>query len=147
MINGTAVITLCRKQSTTAYNTTEAELDAGTTLCKHVLWLRIYMEDMSLPYHTPIAIGEDNTAAQIIAHAGKLTRNVRHIATKTQALQEHVRHGRVSFHRVSSAHNYADHFTKALPFATLSAHCMTMMGYSFLDAGHRALAHPFFSVL
>ena len=62
MINGTAVITLCHKQSTTAYNTTEAELDAGTTLCKHVLWLRIYMEDISLPYHTPI--------------------NVRHIATR-----------------------------------------------------------------
>jgi hypothetical protein len=50
MINDTAVITLCRKQSTTAYNTTEAELDApATTLSKHVLWLRIYMEDMSIP--------------------------------------------------------------------------------------------------
>jgi hypothetical protein len=49
MINDTAVITLCRKQSTTAYNTTEAELDAAITLSKHVLWLRIYMEDMSIP--------------------------------------------------------------------------------------------------
>jgi hypothetical protein len=35
MINDTAVITLCSKQSTTAYNTTEAELDApATTLSK-----------------------------------------------------------------------------------------------------------------
>ena len=107
------------------------------------------MDNMSLPSHTPIAIGEDKSAAQIIAHAGKLTHNVRHIATKTQArLQEqHLCHGRVSFHHVSSAHKYADHFTKASPFATLSAHCMTMMGYSFLNAGHRALAHPFYPVL
>ena len=150
MINDTAVLTLCRKQSTTAYNTTEAELDAATTLSKHVLWLRIYMEDMSIPYHDAISIGEDNSAAQIIAHAGKLTRNVRHIATKTQALQENVRHGRVHFARVSSAHNLADHFTKALPYSTLRAHCMTMMGYQFIDAAHRAivtLARPDKSVL
>ena len=37
MINDTAVITLCRKQSSTADNTTEAELDAATTLSKHFL--------------------------------------------------------------------------------------------------------------
>ena len=55
-----------------AYNTTEAELDAATTLSKHVLWLHIYMEDISIPYHDAIAIREDNSAAQIIAHAGKL---------------------------------------------------------------------------
>ena len=139
----TLIITLCRKQSTTAYNTTEAELDAATTLSKHVLWLRIYMENMSLPYHTPVPIGEDNSAAQIIAHAGKLTHNVRHIATKTQALQEHVRHACVLFfHPVSSAWNLADHLTKkALPFATLRAHCMTMMGYAFIDHLHWALVH------
>jgi Reverse transcriptase (RNA-dependent DNA polymerase) len=131
MINGTAVITVCRKQSTTAYNTTEAELDAATTLSKHILWLRLYMDDMNIPYHNAVTIGEDNTAAQIIAHAGKLTRNVRHVATKTQALQEHVRHGRIAFSRVSSALNLSDHFTKALPFKALREHCMHMMGYFF----------------
>ena len=96
---------------------------------------------MSLLYHAPVPTGEDNSAAQIIAHAGKLTHNVRHIATKTQALKEHVRHAHVSFHRVSSACNLADHFTKALFFATLRAHCMTMMGYAFIDHLHWALVH------
>jgi nicotinamidase-related amidase len=94
------------------------------------------MEGMSIPYHDAISIGEDNSAAKIIAHAGKLTR----IVTKTQALQENVRHGRVHFTWVSSAHNLADHFTKALPYSTLRAHCMTVMGYQFIDAGHRAVA-------
>ena len=100
-----------------------------------------------MPQSRPI--GEDNFAAQIIAHAGKLTRNVHHIATKTQTLQEHVtqtlqehvRHAHVSFHHVLSACNLADHFTKALPFTTLRAHCMTMMGYAFIDHLHRALVH------
>ncbi len=40
MMNGTAVVTVCCKQSTTAYNTTEAELDAATTITKRIQWLR-----------------------------------------------------------------------------------------------------------
>ena len=72
IINGTAVMTLYRKQRTTVYNATEAKLDAAAKLSDLVFWLRIYMEDMSLPYHTPVPIGEDNSAAQIIDHAGKM---------------------------------------------------------------------------
>ncbi len=115
MMNGTAVITVCCKQSTTAYNTTEAELDAVSTVVKRVLWLRAFMDDLGFTYSDAIFVGEDNTAAKMIAHAGKLTRNVRHIATKTMALQEHVRHERVIFgFLVTSKLNCADHFTKAL---------------------------------
>ena len=73
------------------------------------------MEDMFISYHNTYPVGEDNSVAQIIAHAGKLTPNICHIATKKQALQEHVHHHQVSFHRVSPAHNKADNFIKALP--------------------------------
>lgn len=65
-------MTLYSKQRTAVYNTTEAKLDSATKLSDLVFWLRIYMEDMSLPYHTPVPIGEDNSAAQIIVHAGKM---------------------------------------------------------------------------
>ena len=95
-INGNAIFTLSRKQSTTANNRTEAELNAATTLSKHVLWIRIYMEDMSLPYHAPVPLPK------------LLTCNACHIATKTKALQEHVCHAHVSFHRVSSTCNLAE---------------------------------------
>ena len=139
MINDTAVITLCCKQSTTAYNTTEAELDAAITLSKHVLRLRIYMEDMSIPYHDAISIGEDNSAAQIIVHASKLKRNVRHVAAK-KALQENVHNGRVHFSWVLSVHNLPVHFTKMLLYSILHAHGMTMMGYQFIDAGPSRMA-------
>ena len=39
----------------------------------------------------PIPIAEDNAATLIIAHSGKITRNVRHVAIKTLALQGLVR--------------------------------------------------------
>jgi hypothetical protein len=99
--------------------------------------LRVFLEDLGLPYDQPIFVGEDNLAAQTIAHAGKLTRNVRHIATKTTALQEQVRFGRVVFGSVTTANNLADHFTKPLPVKSHRAHCQTMMVLGFIDHAHR----------
>ena len=61
-----------------------------------------------------------------------------------------LRHGRDHFTWVLSALNLADHFTKALPYSILHAHCMTMMGYQFINAGHcvvAMLARPVISVL
>ncbi len=86
------------------------------------------MDDLGLLYSDAIFIGEDNTAAQMIAHAGKLTRNVRHIATKAMALQEHERHERVVFGSVTSKLNCADHFTTALPSQLFYEHCSYTMG-------------------
>ncbi len=63
LMNGTAVITICCKQSTTAYNTTEVELDAATTMTKRVLWLRAFLDDIGMPHDPPIRVGEDNKAA------------------------------------------------------------------------------------
>lgn len=138
LMNGTAVVTVCAKQSTTAYNTTEAELDAATTISKRVQWIRIFLADLGFPYEDAIPIGEDNRAAQTIAHAGKLTRNVRHIATKTAALQEQVVFGRCAFTQVATDDNRSDHFTKALPIVPHRAHNSWMMGLRFIDAAHRA---------
>jgi hypothetical protein len=45
------------------------------------------MSDLGLPFQGPIPIAEDNAATRIIAHSGKIMRNVRHVAIKTLALQ------------------------------------------------------------
>ncbi len=135
LINGTAVVTVCTKQHT-AYNTTEAELEAATKMGKRVQWLRIFLEDIGLSCDQPIFIGEDNLALKTIAHAGKLTCTVRHIATKTSALQEQVRFWLVVFGSVSTTNNLADHFTKPLPFKSHRSHCQTIMGLGFIDQAH-----------
>ncbi len=129
--DGTAVVTVCCKQHTMAYNTTEEELDAATTMSKRAQGLCIFMDDIGLPYNGPIFINEDNAAAQTIAHAGKITPNVCHIATKTNALQEQVWFGQVSFGSVST--NLADQFTKPLTSKVHLLHGSSMMGLAFID--------------
>jgi hypothetical protein len=45
------------------------------------------MDDLGLAFDGPIPVAEDNAARCIIAHTGKLTHNMRHIALKMISLQ------------------------------------------------------------
>jgi hypothetical protein len=80
------IIALSQKQAMSAYNTTKSELYAATSAGKIAKWLRVWMSDIGLPYTAPIPMGEDNEATRIIGHAGKLTRNVRHLALQSKPM-------------------------------------------------------------
>jgi hypothetical protein len=84
---GTYVFPLCCKADTPAGNTTESEMDAANRNGKSLRWMRLYMEDIRLPFEAPIPSADDNSATRVIAHTGKITRNTRHIALKTLSLQ------------------------------------------------------------
>jgi hypothetical protein len=58
-------------------------MTAGNHLGKALRWLHLFMDDLGFAFDGPIPVAEDNAATRIIAHTGKLTRNVRHIALKT----------------------------------------------------------------
>jgi hypothetical protein len=95
------------------------------TACNHLgkslCWLHIFMDILALAFDGHIPVAEDNAATHIIAHTGKLTPSVRHIALKTIPLQTLVHERNTMFQAIGSdANNSADHFTKALP---LPAHC------------------------
>jgi hypothetical protein len=135
---GTCVFPLCCKADTPAGNTTESEMDAANRNGKSIRWMRLYMEDIGLPFEPPIPSAEDNSATRIIAHTGKITRNTRHIALKTLSLQALVRERITMFRAVSSANNRSDLFMKVLPFLAFSEHCPKMMGLRFLTTQHAA---------
>jgi hypothetical protein len=136
---GTAFYFLSQKQATAAYNTAESELYAATTGGKTVIWTRVWFEDMGIPFSAPTPMGEDNEATRIIAHAGKLTCNVRCIAIQTTELQHMVKLGLMALLRVGSADNRADHFTKLLPAGAVVPHTASLMGLCFITAHHAAM--------
>ena len=67
------------------------------------------MSDLGLPFQGPIPIAEDNAATRIIAHSGKVTRNVRHVAIKTLALQGLVRNEIAVFNAIGTENNRSLH--------------------------------------
>jgi hypothetical protein len=101
------------------------------------------MEEMSIPYHNAVSIGDENLAAQIIARAGNLNRDVCHIATKQRLCNDMSAMGElillgcrlfIILQIILPRHIH--------PYTVRLAHCMTMLCYQFIDAPHRALAPP-----
>jgi hypothetical protein len=92
------------------------------------------MSDIGLPYTAPIPMGEDNEATRIIGHAGKLTRNVRHLAIQTNELQSIIGMGHMALHCVASDDNKADHCTKMLPDRAFHSHTSALMGERFITS-------------
>ena len=84
---GTAIGYICRKQQTLVENSTVAEIFGAMEMGKFLQWLQLFMLDLGVPYHGPISIAENNNAMQMIAHGGKVTQNVQHVAVQTLALQ------------------------------------------------------------
>jgi hypothetical protein len=79
---------------------------------------------MGIPFSAPTPMGEDNEATHIIAHAGKLARNVRHIAIQTTELQHMVKLGLMALYFVLAAPiiepiTSPNYFLPALLFRTL----------------------------
>jgi hypothetical protein len=97
------------------------------------------MSDLGLPFQGPIPIAEDNAATCIIAHSGKVTRNVRHVATQTLTLQSLVPSEVAVFNSIGTDNNCADHFTKPLPYPAFRNHIVAMMGIRFLTQAHAIL--------
>ena len=95
------------------------------------------MADIGLPYRTAaIVVGEDHEAAQQISHAGKVTRNIRHVVIQTAALQQDIASMKLALRRVGSSDNCSDHFTKLLPLVPFWTHTYAMMGARHLTRRH-----------
>jgi hypothetical protein len=97
------------------------------------------MSDIELPFQGPIPTAEDSAATRIIAHSGKVTRNVRHVASQTLALQSLVRNEVAVFNAIGTDNNRADSFTKPLPYPAFRNHIVAMMGVRFLTQAHAIL--------
>ena len=122
---GMAIGYICRKQQMLAENSTVAEIFGAMEMGKFIQWLCLFMLDLGVPYHGPIAMAEDNNAMHLIAHGGKVTQNVRLVEIGAAAMRE-----------VGSQANHADHFTKILLGPPFIDHTMYMMGIHFLTTLH-----------
>jgi hypothetical protein len=129
-ISGTYVFPLSQSSYTCQKYYGSQNRYAGDQSGKAIQWLRIFMGDIVIPFGgpNPIPVAEDNAATCIIAHTGKLTRNIPHVALKTLYLQALVRRRLALFRTIGSARNKADHFTKYLALPARQEHCSYLTG-------------------
>jgi hypothetical protein len=100
---------------TVALSSTEAEYMEATVAGRISLYIRSILWDLGIPQEAATILYEDNDGATAMVNAGKPTSRSRHIDIKYYAIQEWVERDLIILHRIDTAMNIADHYTKPLP--------------------------------
>lgn len=127
---GAAVSWECRKQSTVAMSSTEAEYMALSDSTKEAIFLQELFSEL-VGNKSPILIYNDNQGAQEIANNPVLHRRTKHIDVRYHFIREKVENNVVKLKHLPTADMIADICTKALP-RPKHVYCMKEMGMSVM---------------
>ena len=105
----------CKRATTVALSTLEAEYDGLLEGCREALWLRGLFKEIQRPLQDPTPLKGDNQGAIETAHSAKHHSRTKHTLLKFQAVREAVQAGHIAVSYIPTADMPADGLTKALP--------------------------------
>ena len=114
-------------QQVTALSSAEAELHAAVKAACEAIGMKDLIRDIGGDPTVSLSIDASATLSMIAREGlGK----AKHIGTQWMWMQEAARNKTVTFHKVGTAENPADLFTKPLPFDKIR-NCMKLLGFHF----------------
>jgi hypothetical protein len=109
----------CRKQSSVAQSTTEAEYVAATSCFSHLLWITYTLSDFGQECsHVPLMC--HSTSAISVAKIPVLHSRTKHIEVRYHFLRDNVEKGNVDLIHVPTKKQLADILTKPMDQATFA---------------------------
>ncbi|SMR58219.1 unnamed protein product [Zymoseptoria tritici ST99CH_1E4] len=124
-ISSTAVSWRCKKQTTVALSTAEAEYTAVHYAVKEAVWLKEMMAYFGYPKDL-ILIRVDNQSAIKIANNPEMHKKTKHIRVQFHYTRDQVDAGYVNFLHIPGDQNPADIFTKVLGQTLFEKHALAM---------------------
>jgi hypothetical protein len=111
---GGAISWSSRKQGSVATSTAEAEYVAAAMAAREALWLRQLLHEMHQSQKAAMPIYIDNQAAIVHLTNPMTTPKSKHIDIAFHFVRDHIYKGHLVFIFISTKHQVADVFTKAL---------------------------------
>ncbi|CAH9138265.1 unnamed protein product [Cuscuta epithymum] len=103
-----------KKQSVVSRSSAEAEYRAMAVTVSEILWLRWLLHDLTVPQTGPTSLFCDNQAARHIALNPVFHERTKHVEMDCYFVRERVASGEIQPCCISTTHQIADIFTKAL---------------------------------
>jgi hypothetical protein len=104
----------CKKQSTVARSSTEAEYRTIATTTAEILWLRQLLHELGLVLNQPPTIFSDNIGATYLCANPVFHSRMKHLAIDYHFVRDLVAANQLQVSHVSSSHQLADLLTKSL---------------------------------
>ena len=102
----------CKKQTSVANSTCEAEYVAAGNCCSQVLWIQQQLRDYGLNFtNTPIMVDNESTIS--ITNNPVKHSKTKHIEIRHHFIRDCVEKRLIHMVKVDSDNNYADLYTKA----------------------------------
>lgn len=114
LYRGAPISWTCRKQTSVAISSTEAEYIALSEACQELVSLVRVFEDLSIHTTLPIRIMEDNQSCIQLATSKRIGRRSKHIETRYHYVRELTEKNTINLQYCSSENMLADLFTKPL---------------------------------
>ena len=125
-----------RKQKVVATSSTEAEYIAASQSCKEAIWLRTMLSLMPLPISRPSDTSPDsnatplycdNNGAVCLSLDPQFHSQTKHFDIRYHYIQQCIKNGEISIHRVCTTDNIVDIFTKPLAITPFT-HFQQLLG-------------------
>jgi len=127
-LNGAAVSWKSSKQSVVADSTTESEYYAASEAAKEAIWMRQFLQGLSVvpSSNDPITIYCDNRGAIFQAKEPKSSSKSRHVHRKAHLIRDYVEQEEIVLDKIASDDNIADPLTKPLRYDKHEGHVISM---------------------
>ena len=119
IFGGNLVTWRSKKQSVVSKSSTEAEFRAMSKGIDEAIWIKHLLEELKIPYITPVVIRCDNRSAISLAHDPVYHDRMKHVNIDRFYIKDHLEQGLLKTEHVSTGEQCADIFTKGLPAKTM----------------------------
>lgn len=113
-IGSSCVAWFCRKQTSVALSSTEAEFVAASMATQEAVWMRQLLQDLGFPQDGPTSLMEDNQSCIKFIENERASSRIKHLDVKRCFVHDMVKKKEVKLKYCPSEENDADLLTKPL---------------------------------